>query len=110
MTLAETIQLTNAEATVLLLILLALFLMVVALAVLAVLGCVWAYRAGRGSKRARQGWIIVGTIESLALLLFIPSALGAHLSIPVLFPVLALAAQAGFYLHGRSRGPRSAMP
>ncbi|MEO5679000.1 MAG: hypothetical protein ABIS47_04945 [Acidimicrobiales bacterium] len=108
--LAESIQLTNAEATALLLILLALLLIVVAMAVLAVLGCVWAYRAGRGSRRARQGWIIVGTIESLTLLLSVPSALGRHLSISMLFPVLALAAQAALHQLGRSRGPRSAMP
>lgn len=109
-TLAESIQLTNAEATVLLLVLLALLLMAVALGVLAVLGCVWAYRAGRGSRRARQGWIIVGSFEGLVMLGFLPALVGRHPNLLVLVPIVALVIQVALYLFGRSIGPRSAMP
>lgn len=80
-----------------------IFLGLVALtAVLALLGGVWAYRTGRGSARARVGWICIGSVEVLALLLGTPALVKGGVDLLLLSPAVALAVQAALYLLGRA--------
>ena len=100
MTLAEVVQLTDGQVAFLILILVLLLGVVVLCCVAVVLGCVWAYRAGRGSSRARHGWIVVGSFEVVALLLPIAGRFGGGFDFLMLGP---LAAQGALFLLGRSR-------
>ena len=104
--LAEAIQLTDAEASLLLYIFFAFLGAVATACVVAVLGCVWAYRAGRGSKRALKGWIAAGGPFLLALLLAMPTLLAEGFIVFWLPPVSVLVAQGALYGLGRALGPR----
>ena len=96
MILAESVSLDGGALLVILVIFLAL--MAVWCAVM-VLGCVWAVRAGRGSRLALAGWAVVALIELLPA----ASAIGSILALPALVFVL----QVGLYFWARSKGESS---
>ncbi len=100
MTLAEVVQLTDGQVVFLILILLLLLGVVVLCCAAVVLGGVWAYRAGQGSSRARQGLIVVGSLEVVALLLPLVGRFGGGFDFLMLGP---LAAQGALFLLGRRR-------
>ena len=97
--LAETPTFTSGEILLILLVLVGL--VAVAVATFA-LGCVWAWRAGRGSKAALVGWVAVGSLEVLLLLPSLPAVLrGELVALPV--PLGALACQVGLYLTAKRK-------
>jgi len=100
--LAETIKLSGGEVLVILLVLIGMA--VVAAAFLA-LGCVWAWRAGRGSQAALAGWIVCAVVEGLLLLQVIGSLFQGRPNFLGAVPAGALAAQVGLYL--AARAPRA---
>ena len=89
-----------------------LFILLVLLGILAVnavvvtLGCVWAWRAGKGSRRALVGWIIIGSVETLALVASIPDLISGASRFVVL-PLAVIALQVALFLSGRSSAPHS---
>jgi len=60
MTIAETPQLFDGRA---LLILLGILVLEAILLLCVATACVWAYRAGRGARLALRGWIAVAVVE-----------------------------------------------
>ncbi len=97
--LAETITFTDEEILVFLVVLLA-FAALTLTAV--VLGCIWAWLAGRGSQRALVGWVIIGSLEGLVLLSAIPGLFSGPNLFPLL-PLTVLGLQVGLYLGGRNQ-------
>lgn len=107
MTLAEAVQLSDEEASLLVFIFLVFLAMVALLCVAAVLGCVWAYRAGRGSNLALKGWITAATPFVVAMMLPIPTMLAKGFNVFWLVPVSVLVVHAALYGLGRAVGARS---
>lgn len=101
--LAETPTFTSGEMLLILLVLVG----VVAVAVTTfALGCFWARRAGRGSKPALVGWLVVASLEVLFLLPTLPGVLRGELFVTAV-PLGALACQVALYLTARGeRGSR----
>lgn len=91
MILAETVSIDGGA---LLLILVVLLVLAALWCALMVLGCVWAVRAGRGSRRALTGWVIVSVLEVLPAL----GGLGTILAVPG----LAFLVQVGLYAWARN--------
>jgi hypothetical protein len=102
--LAETIKLSGTEVLIILLVLLGSLLAVVAVMGL---GCLWAWRAGRGSQLALAGWVVCGTLEGSVILLGLASLLRGQVNAVGTVPAGALAAQVGLYLAARGK-PRPA--
>ena len=96
--LAETVSFTEEEILVILLVLLGMLL---AAGVFVTLGCVWAWRAGRGSQLALAGAITVVTIEAIVLLPTLPAVLRGDLF--VVAPAGAIALQAVLYFVARDK-------
>lgn len=91
----------------LLLIILVIVAVIVAVfVVMAAVGCVLAFLAGRGSGRALVGWAVVGLIEVMAQGLFVSSLLDRGFSPVLVFPGVVLLVQTALYFEGRRRGPR----
>ena len=96
--LAETVSFTEEEM---------LFIMMVLLAILAVavtlgmLGCLWAWMAGKGSQRALGGWIFVAMLEVPAVIAALPGAVEGSLF--AILPLGIVALQVALYLAGRRR-------
>lgn len=92
------------------------FILVIALAVLAlavgvaVLGCVLAYRAGRGSSNAMVGLIIIGVLEAFSLLSATGNLLRGDVNVFSTLALIPIAAQVGLYFLGRSRRPAASHP
>lgn len=101
--LAETIKLSGGEVLVVLLVLLGILAVVAAVVVL---GCVWAWKAGRGSELALALWIVCASLEALALLGAAPSLIKGNFFI--VGPTGALGLQAALYFGARTSagGPR----
>lgn len=106
MTLAETPQLLNGGG--LLVVLMLLLLTATALGSAAVLGCVWAYRAGRGSRLARDGWVAVALAETLLQLLLATSIPEGGVTVWSAVPAGLLALQVALCVGGRRRRPAPA--
>ncbi|HUS62594.1 MAG TPA: hypothetical protein VMY34_10385 [Acidimicrobiales bacterium] len=68
---------------------------------LAIAGCVWAYRAGRGSRLSRVGLGVAVAVEIFC------ATLGRKDSAVVAPVVVVLVIQAIFFLFGRSQGPNA---
>lgn len=98
MILAETVSLDGGALLVILVIFLAVL---AAWCAVMVLGCVWAVRAGRGSRLALAGWGVVALIELLPA----AGALGSILALPALVFVL----QVGLYFWAKSQAQSSAL-
>ena len=98
--LAEAPQFSAGDIALILLVLLGMALLVVAAAVL---GFVWAVRAGRGSRQALAGWLTVAALEAALVLSLVP-ALGQG-KLAILLPLGLLAGQALVYWRARSRPP-----
>lgn len=96
--LAEAVSFTEEEILVILLLLLGMLLAAV---VFVALGCVWAWKAGRGSQLALAGAITIVSVEALVLLVTLPSVLSGDPF--VVAPGGALALQAGLYFVARDR-------
>ncbi len=77
---------------------------------LAVLGCVWAYRAGKGSASSRTGLICIGVLEGFALASIGLSLLRGGFSPFSVAVVVLVAAQIGLYALGRANRPPSPLP
>jgi len=97
--LAETVKLSGGEVLIILLVLLGMLAVVLAVVVL---GCVWAWKAGRGSETAKVLWIVCASLEALALLSAAPSALFGR-SFAAVFPAGALGAQLALYFGAKGR-------
>ncbi len=96
--LAEAVSFTEEEMFVILLVLLGMLAAAVAVVVL---GCIWAWRAGRGSQLGLAGMIVVMALEASV---FMPAAAAALGGNPfVILPAGALAAQTALYLVARNR-------
>lgn len=99
--LAETISFSDEEIMFYLLVLLAMLMTYV---VVTALGCVWAWKAGRGSQPALVGWVLVGSME---VVLGGPGLFGALVERGVLvvlaLPMVALGVQVALFLHSRGR-------
>lgn len=99
--LAETVSFTEEEMLIIMLVLVGILVATVAVVGL---GCLWAYKAGRGSQAALGGWLIVAALEVVALVASLPG-LASGPSLLLSLPTGALAAQAGLYLTAKRRGP-----
>lgn len=99
--LAETVSFTEEEILVILLVLVAILM---AAAALVGLGCLWAWKAGRGSQAALVGWSIVGALELLAAAAALPSLVTGPQPF-VSAPAAALAVQVSLYITAKRRGP-----
>ena len=89
----------------LLVIILVIFLLFAAAVIgLVVAGCVWAGRAGRGSKRARLGWFGVAAIE-VAVMVFglVDLARGRGEPYSVMVASVALGIQTLLYARAKGR-------
>lgn len=102
--LAETIKLSGTEVLIILVVLVGI--LASGLAVLG-LGCLWAWRAGRGSQLALAGWVVCGTLEGAVVLLSLVDLLRGRINPLPVIPAAALAAQVGLYLAAREK-PRPA--
>jgi len=102
--LAETIKLSGTEVLIILLVLVGI--LAIGVAVLG-LGCLWAWRAGRGSQLALAGWVVCGTLEGSVVLLSLVDLLRGRVNALAIIPAAALAAQVGLYLAARDQ-PRPA--
>jgi ABC-type uncharacterized transport system permease subunit len=96
MLIAETVQLDGGTVALILAVLLLLLLACVGVVVA---GCIFARRAGRGSRNAMFGWAVIGTVELLIAL----DAVAAGLFKAALIPAGALAMQAAFWAEARPR-------
>lgn len=97
--LAESVSLSGSEVLVILLVLLALLVATIATAVL---GCLWAFRAGRGSPLALVGWLLVAFVEVIAM---VPALADLRFGAPSMVgfaPLGALAAQVALYVRGKA--------
>ena len=99
--LAETPQLIDGEVLVFLLVL--LVAMLLATVAVFALGCLWAWKAGRGSQPALVGWILVASLEAFALLLGVLSLLDGTVNLFLTAPLGALAVQAALYAVARDK-------
>ncbi len=97
--LAETPTFTSGEILLILIVLVGL--VAVAVATFA-LGCLWAWRAGRGSKAALVGWVAVASLEVLFVLPSLPDALRGGL-FAVSAPLGALTCQVVLYLTAKGK-------
>lgn len=97
--LAETPTFTSGEILLILLVLVGV--VAVAVATFA-LGCLWAWRAGRGSKPALVGWVVVASLEVLFLLPTLPGSLKGEL-FAVAPPLGALTCQVVLYLTAKGK-------
>lgn len=104
--LAETVTFTEEEMLLILVVLVMTFVVGLVAIVLTVLACIWAWRAGRGSRPALVGFLIVGSLEALVLLSTIPALIG-DLSPAVLVPLAVIGLQVALYLGGRSSAGRA---
>lgn len=98
--LAETVSFTEEEMLVILLVLLGILALHV---VAALLGCFWAWRAGRGSQLALVGWLLVLALEGLYVMMAIPSLLEARPNLFLSSAAVPLAAQLFLFTRARSR-------
>lgn len=89
---------------VMFLILAVMLAMVLAGIGMVVLGCIWAYRAGRGSPTSRVAFGVVAVVEAL---LFVMSLTENSVGYSLL---VLLAVQGAFFLAGRRRGPAPPLP
>jgi hypothetical protein len=96
--LAETVSFTEEEILVILLVLLGMLLAAV---VFVALGCVWAWKAGRGSQLALAGAITIVSFEAMAFLAALPSVLSGDFFVVV--PAGALALQAILYFVAKDK-------
>jgi len=97
--LAETVSFTDQQILIILLVLLGFLVVAVASFVL---GCFWAWRAGRGSQSALVGWLLIGVLPfSCALLASIPGLADTIFLLAVFS--LALASQVGLYVAAKRR-------
>jgi hypothetical protein len=96
--LAETVSFTEEEILVILLLLLGMLLAAV---VFVALGCVWAWKAGRGSQLALAGFITVLAFEGMAFLPALPALLNGNFVVVV--PGGAIALQAVLYFTARDK-------
>jgi len=95
--LAETVSFTDQEILVILLVLLGFLALVV---ITLVLGCFWAWRAGRGSQMALIGWLIMGPLVLVpTMLMSIPGVFNGNFFL--MFPLAALATQVALYFAAR---------
>jgi len=105
--LAEAVSIDGGTLVLILVIALA----VLALAVgVAVLGCVFAYRAGKGSSAAMIGLIIIGVLEAFSLLSATGNLLRGDFNLFSTLALIPIAAQIGLYLLGRSRRSATSLP
>ena len=96
--LAETVSFTEQEMLIILLVLLGFLVLTVAAFVL---GCFWAWRAGRGSQAALVGWIVVGPLVLVpAVLVSLPGVVRGSFSF--IFPACLLATQGALYFASKS--------
>jgi hypothetical protein len=98
--LAETIKLSGTEVLVILLVLVGI--LAIGVAVLG-LGCLWAWRAGRGSQLALAGWLVCGTLEGAVILVSLVDLVRGRINPLPSIPAAALAAQVGLYLAAREK-------
>ena len=98
--LAETVSFTDEEILVIMVVLIGLAAGVVAIALL---GCLWAWRGGRGSQTALVLWLIVASLEGQTLFTAVPGILRGGGSPWLAAPLGALAVQVGLYLTARKR-------
>jgi hypothetical protein len=106
--LAETPQVSGGEMGLLFVLLLIGLIIAAGHVAGVVLGCVWAWWAGRGSRGALVGLAVVGAVEALYLLGALQSVLRGAPVPSLWLPALPAVVQAGLYLAGRrsrSRGP-----
>ena len=103
---SEAVHLTEEGAGILVFVFLAVLALLATAVVLAVAGCVLAYRAGRGSGWALRAWIGTGAVFALVLLRSIADIDDASLSEPDLVAAGVLAVQGALYGLGRALGPR----
>ena len=96
--LAEAVSFTEEEILVILLVLLGMLLVAVSAVVL---GCIWAWRAGRGSQLALGGFAAVVGLEALATVARLPDAVGGDVAMA---PAAVIALQVALYLTARGRG------
>lgn len=66
------------------------------------LGCIWAWRAGRGSRLALVGLAIVGALEVLYLMGAVPGLLWKEPNYYLASAALPLAAQVALYAGARA--------
>ena len=97
--LAEAPTFTSGE--ILLILLVVVGVAAVAVATFA-LGCVWAWRAGRGSKPALVGWLAVASLEVLFLLPSLPGLFKGDV-FAVGAPLGALACQVILFLTAKGK-------
>ena len=102
--LAEAITFTEEEILVILLVLVGILVVGV---VVVVLGCIWAWMAGKGSVLALVGFLVIASLEAPLLLASIPG-LVTDLNLAVLGPLAVLGLQVALYLGGRASAGRSA--
>ena len=97
---AESVSLNGGEMFVVLVVLVAILLVMLAMLVG---GCIWAYRAGRGSSASLVG---AGVVAATALVIAtFGVGSGGYVAAVMAFGVLAL--QAGLFAAGRSAGPNA---
>jgi len=92
---------------VLILILILLAMLLAAVATVA-LGCLWAWKAGRGSQLGLCGWVVCAALEAFVLLFAVggsslasPTSCSSHLPLPLQLRVA---------LYLRARGGKRAVP
>lgn len=98
--LAETPQPTGGQVLVLLLILAGVLIVHVAVVVL---GCVWAWKAGRGSASALIGLAVVAALEALFVLVAIPSVVRGEPNYYLAWAAVPLVAQLALWAGARAR-------
>ena len=99
--LAETPQLIDGDVLVFLLVLLVAILL--AAAAVVALGCLWAWKAGRGSQPALVGWILVASFESYLLLHGVLILLGGTGNLFLIAPLGAIGVQGALYAVAREK-------
>ena len=98
--LAEAVSFTEEQMLVILLVILGIL---AAHVVAAGLGCLWAWRAGRGSQLALVGWLAVLGLEVLYVLMAVPGVLQGEPNAFLMSAALPLGAQAFLFARSRSR-------
>lgn len=99
--LAEAVSINGGALVIVLVILVLLGALAIAAMVL---GCVWATRAGRGSRRALAGWLVVAVLEAVySLPLIAGSVRGRRVSLLSLIVLAVLGAQVVLFTRARTR-------
>lgn len=96
--LAETPQPDGGLLLVIILVVLGILAMAVATMAL---GCLWAWKAGRGSQLALGGWVACFTVEGFILLFAVGGLVSGKPHLLLFAPALAVAAQVALYLGAR---------